>query len=145
MGVMIIRFGQVNCNNLNTRIFPSTSAPRWNSLWPQNHIALITSYSPGWYQTLYRGGRHSCRLPFSTRLIRKLFFHHMYISTVPKDSTTRQHAYKTVAGGVVTEYTQSRKKDRPPEDENGRDALLLRCAGQARDGAVQRDGLLLRV
>ena len=87
------------------------------------------------------GSRHSCRLPFSTRLIRKLFFHHMYISTVPKDRTTRQQAHKTVAGGVVTEYTQSRKKHRPPEDENGRDALSY--GAQGKPAIVRFNELLL--
>ena len=38
--------------------------------------------------------------------------------------------YKTVAGGVVTEYTQSRKKHRPPEDENGRDTLSYGAQGK---------------
>ena len=65
----------------------------------------------------------------------------MYISTVPKDSTTRQHAHKTVADGVVTEYTQSRKKHRPPEDENGRDTLSY--GAQGKPAIVRFNGLLL--
>ena len=108
--MFLIRLGNVNRANLNIRKSPSTSASRWNGLWPQNHIALITSYSPGWYQTLYRrAGIRVGSLSFSSRFIRKLFFRHMYISTVPKDRTTRQQAHKTVAGGVVTEYTLNGK------------------------------------
>jgi len=68
MEVMIIRLGQVNCNTLNIRKSPSTSAPRWNGPWPKNRIALITSYSPGWYQTLYRGEPAFVSAPLLTLL-----------------------------------------------------------------------------
>ena len=48
-------YGQVNVNELNVRRQPSTSADRWNDVWPRNRIVLIKEATDGWYESLYRG------------------------------------------------------------------------------------------
>lgn len=48
-------YGRVTSKALNIRKEPSTSAFRWNYVWPINRIALIKESASGWYQTLYRG------------------------------------------------------------------------------------------
>ena len=53
---------------------------------------------------------------------------------------------KLVADGVVTEYTQSRKKHRPPVEENGRYVLFVRCAGQVcNNSTVQRTAFIATI
>ena len=48
-------YGQVTSNALNVRRQPSTSADRWNNVWPLNRIVLIKDSVEGWYESLYRG------------------------------------------------------------------------------------------
>ncbi len=48
-------YGQVNTNELNVRRQPSTSADRWNNVWPLNRIVLVKDAIEGWYESLYRG------------------------------------------------------------------------------------------
>lgn len=49
-------YGQVTSNALNVRRQPSTSAGRWNNVWPMNRLVLVKPCSvDGWYETLYRG------------------------------------------------------------------------------------------
>lgn len=49
-------YGQVKSNALNVRRAPSTSARRWNNVWPMNRLVLVKPYTvDGWYETLYRG------------------------------------------------------------------------------------------
>lgn len=48
-------YGQVTSNALNVRRQPSTSAPRWNNVWPLTRIVLIKEAVQGWYESLYRG------------------------------------------------------------------------------------------
>lgn len=49
------RYGQVNANELNVRREPSTSADRWNNVWPRNRIVLVKDAVDGWYESIYRG------------------------------------------------------------------------------------------
>lgn len=49
-------YGQVTSNALNVRRQPSTSAGRWNNVWPMNRLVLVKPCDvDGWYETLYRG------------------------------------------------------------------------------------------
>ena len=48
-------YGQVTSNALNVRRQPSTSAARWNNVWPLNRIVLIKDAVEGWFESLYRG------------------------------------------------------------------------------------------
>ena len=49
-------YGKTTTNALNIRKAPSLSAQRWNNVWPVARIALIkTTYTPDWYETIYRG------------------------------------------------------------------------------------------
>lgn len=48
-------YGQVAVDELNVRRLPSTSAKRWNNVWPHGRIILIKDATDGWYESLYRG------------------------------------------------------------------------------------------
>mgnify|MGYP002710594067 FL=1 len=48
-------YGQVKSNALNVRRQPSTSANRWNNVWPIHRIVLIKGAASEWYESLYRG------------------------------------------------------------------------------------------
>ena len=62
----------------------------------------------------------------------------MYISTVPKDRTTRQQAHKTVAGGVATEYTLNGKNI--VHLKNGTDEMHFFYDAQGKPAIIRFNG-----